>query len=223
MCFYLCINYYPCRTPANTIFLLFLFVSLTVTIHPQPANFELAAQLCTRFVNVEAEEFTSRLSTILSLVSGKIILLSNDITEGRFVKIILEQSEEQTDDEKQNEKDHSLIQILNLIERITVHCASSLTNKNYVSDYDDIGQLCQALLAYPHAWVRMRAAKIIGQILSVVDNEELDSIVKGKEVSERGFIYCDTEDVLRSLVLDLCAQYTPNVGKDMAEQVSFAP
>ncbi|PZC82298.1 hypothetical protein B5X24_HaOG210854 [Helicoverpa armigera] len=186
----------------------------------QPVHFELAAQLSTRFVNVEQDEFKNRLNTILSLVSGKILLLSNDITEGRFVKIILEQSEEKTDEDKQKEKDHSLIQILNLIEKITFHCASSMTNKKYVNDFDDIAQHCKALLAYPHAWVRLKSAKILGQLLSVVDAEELDSIVKKKVESERGFIYDDTEDVLRSLVLDLCAQYTTSASKEMVEQVT---
>lgn len=137
------------------------------------------------------------------------------------MKIKLEQADDKSDEEKQNEKDHSLIQILNLIEKITIHCASSLTNKAYYSDYDELAQYCQALLAYPHSWVRLKAASVIGRILSVVDVEELDCIVKKKVESERGFVYCDTEDCLRSLVLDLSAQFTPTVSKDMAEQVTL--
>lgn len=135
------------------------------------------------------------------------------------MKIRLEQSEDKTDEEKQKEKDHSLIQILNLIDRITVNCASSLKDKKFVSDFDDIAQQCQALLAYPHSWVRLRAAKILGAILSSVNVEELDALVRKKVESERGFIYYDTEVTLRSLVLDLCAQYTPSVTKEMAEEV----
>lgn len=187
---------------------------------PQPVHFELAAQLCTRFVNVEVDEFKNRLESVLSLVSGKILLLSNDITEGRFVKIKLDQADDKTDEEKQKEKDHSLIQMLNLLDKITVHCASSLKNKKYESDYDEIAQQCQALLAYPHAWVRLKAAKILGAILSVVDAEELDAVIK-KGQNDRGFIYYDTEETFRSLVLDLCAQYTTSVTKEMADQVSF--
>ncbi|XP_075973802.1 small subunit processome component 20 homolog [Anticarsia gemmatalis] len=186
----------------------------------QPVHFELAAQLSTRFVNVEEDNFKSRLNTILSLVSGKILLLSNDITEGRFVKIKLDQSEDKSDEDKQKEKDHSLIQILNLIDKITIHCASSLTNKKYVQDYDEIGQQCKALLAYPHSWVRLKAAKILGQLLSVVDVEELDNIVKKEVESDRGFIYDDTEEFMRSLVLDLCAQYTTGASKEIVEQVT---
>ncbi|XP_050560675.1 small subunit processome component 20 homolog [Spodoptera frugiperda] len=186
----------------------------------QPIHFELAAQLSTRFVNVEQEDFKSRLNTILSFVSGKILLLSNDISEGRFVKITLEQSDDKTDEDKQKEKDHSLIQILNLIEKITLHCASSLTDKKYVQEFDEIGQHCKALLAYPHAWVRLKSAHILGQLLSVVDAEELDNIVKKKVECDRGFIYDETEDVLRSLVLDLCAQYTTGASKEMVEQVT---
>lgn len=187
----------------------------------QPVHFELAAQLSTRFVNVEQGDFKNRLNTVLSLVSGKILLLSNDITEGRFVKIKLEQSEDKTDEDKQKEKDHSLIQILNLIEKITFHCASSLTNKKFVNEFDEIAQQCKALLAYPHSWVRLKSAKILGQLLSVVDAEELDAVVKKKVESDRGFIYDDTENVLRSLVLDLCAQYTTGAAKEMVEQVRW--
>ncbi|CAH1645371.1 unnamed protein product [Spodoptera littoralis] len=186
----------------------------------QPIHFELAAQLSTRFVNVEQEDFKNRLNTILSFVSGKILLLSNDVSEGRFVKITLEQSDDKTDEDKQKEKDHSLIQILNLIEKITLHCASSLTDKKYTQEFDDIGQHCKALLAYPHAWVRLKSANILGQLLSVVDAEELDNIVKKKVECDRGFIYDETEDVLRSLVLDLCAQYTTGASKEMVEQVT---
>lgn len=185
----------------------------------QPVHFELAAQLSTRFVKVEEEEFKNRLNTILSLTSGKILLLSNDITEGRFVRIKLDYTDK-TDEDKQNQKDHSLIQILNLIDNITVHCPNSLRNRLYVQDYDEIGTHCKVLLAYPHSWVRLIAAKIIGQLLQAIDIEELDGVLNKKVESERGFIYDDTEETIRSLVLDLYAQYTTSASKDMVEQVT---
>lgn len=185
----------------------------------QPVHFELAAQLSTRFVKVEEEEFKNRLNTILSLTSGKILLLSNDITEGRFVRIKLNYADK-TDEDKQNQKDHSLIQILNLIDNITVHCPNSLRNSLYVQDYDEIGTHCKVLLAYPHSWVRLIAAKIIGQLLQAIDIEELDGVLNKKVESERGFIYDDTEETIRSLVLDLYAQYTTSASKDMVEQVT---
>ncbi|XP_012551247.2 small subunit processome component 20 homolog isoform X1 [Bombyx mori] len=193
---------------------------LTFFQDTQPVHFELAAQLSTRFVNVEKDEFKNRLSTVLPLVNSKMLLLSNDIAEGRFVKIKLDQSEDKTDEEKQLEKDHSLIQILNLIENITVHCESSMKNERYLNEYDEIGQQCKAFLAYPHAWVRLKAAKIIGRVLLTVDVKELDDIVSNKKETERGFIYYDVEETLRSLVLDLCAQYTTTIQRDMAEQVT---
>lgn len=88
-----------------------------------------------------------------------------------------------------------------------------------MTEYDEIGQQCKALLAYPHAWVRLKSVKILGQLLSVVDAEELDGIVKKTVESDRGFIYDDPEDVLRSLILDLCAQYTTGASKDIVQQV----
>lgn len=182
-------------------------------------HIELAAQLGIRFVNVEEEEFKNRLDTTLSLVCSKILLLSSDITEGRFVKIKLDQGDEKTDDEKQKEKDHSLIQILNFIDKIVTHCASSLKNKKYVNEFDEIAQQCQALLAYPHLWVRLAAAKIIGAVLTAIDVEELDIVIKQKTDSDRGFVYYNPEDTLKALTLDLCAQFTPSVTKEMAEQV----
>ncbi|CAH2234809.1 jg13226 [Pararge aegeria aegeria] len=187
---------------------------LTFFKDTQPVHIELAAQLSIRFVHVEEEEFQSRLNSVLGIVSGKILLLNNDITEGRFVKIKLDHGEK-SDEEKQKEKDHSLIQILNLIDKITIHCSCSMKNKKFVSDYDELAQQCQALLAYPHAWVRLRAAKILGTILSLVYIDELNTQEK-----DRGFIYYDTENSLRSLILDLCAQYSPNVSQDMADQVT---
>ncbi|VVC88993.1 unnamed protein product [Leptidea sinapis] len=149
-----------------------------------------------------------------SSLNGKILLLSNDIGEGRFVKIHLDGSGE-SNEEHQKEKDHSLIQILNLIDRIAVHCAFSLKSEKFENSYDDIAQHCQALLAYPHAWVRLRAAKILGHILDSVDSDLLQ-----REQCERGFIYFDTENTLKSLILDLCAQYTPNLDKEMADQLT---
>ncbi|CAG9786026.1 unnamed protein product [Diatraea saccharalis] len=184
----------------------------------QPSNFELAAQLCIRFVNVEKDEFQKRISKVLSIISTKILLLSNNITTGRFVKIQI-QNEDMSNEEKQQEKDHCLIQLLNLIDKITVHCGASLRNKTYFEDYDSIGQQCQALLAYPHAWVRLRAAKILSALLSAVDPVELEKVVNKDLDTDRSFFYCDTEMTLRSLVLDLCAQFTPSVTKEMADQV----
>ncbi|CAH2980138.1 unnamed protein product [Chilo suppressalis] len=185
----------------------------------QPSNFELAAQLCIRFVNVEKDEFQQRISKVLTTISNKILLLSNDITAGRFVKIQTE-SDSMTDEEKQQEKDHCLIQLLNLIDKITVHCPTSLGNHKYFEDYDSIGQQCQVLLAYPHAWVRLRAAKILDALLSAVDPVELEKVASKTLDSERGFLYCDTEATFRSLVLDLCAQFTPSVTKNMVDQVT---
>ncbi|CAG9093810.1 unnamed protein product [Plutella xylostella] len=193
---------------------------LTFFQDSKPVHFELASQLCTRFVNVEQEDFKSRLSTVLDLVNGKLLLLSNDISEGRFVKVKLDQDDSKTDEEKQKEKDHCLIQMLNLIDKITVHCPGCLTSKKYLTEFDEIAQQCQVFLAYPHTWVRLKAAKIIGTILSTIDPQGLDLIVRGKVESERGFIYYDTESSLKSLVLDLCAQYTPGVSKEMADQVT---
>ncbi|KAJ2937884.1 hypothetical protein O0L34_g18707 [Tuta absoluta] len=214
-----CIEAMLSRLPAQDRNKLFELV-LTFLQDTQPVHFELAAQLSIRFVNVEQEDFKTRLDSILPLLSGKILLLSNDITEGRFVKIKLDLDDDKTDEEKQKEKDHSLIQMLNLIDKITVHCSPSLKNNKYASDYEEIAQHCHALLAYPHAWVRLKSAKIIGTLLTAVDVEELDRIVKDKAETDRGFIYYDTENALRSLILDLCAQYTPGVSKEMAEQAT---
>lgn len=108
--------------------------------------------------------------------------------------------------------------MLNLIDKITIHCPESMNNKKFSSDYDEIAEQCKALLAYPHSWVRLRAVKILGTILSAINVEELNKTSRENEC-ERGFIFDDTENCIKSLVLDLCAQYTPNVSQDMADQV----
>ncbi|GBP37217.1 Small subunit processome component 20 homolog [Eumeta japonica] len=185
----------------------------------QPVHIELAAQLCTRFVMVEKEDFEKRLHIILPILTGKLILLSDDITDGRFVKLKLEQDSSKTDEEKQKEKDHSLIQLLNLIVNITTHCPACFANDKYL-EFDEIGQHCQILLGYPHLWVRLKSAKVLYQILSNVNSKELDEIMSGRKETERGFIYYDTENALKSLILDLSAQFTADMTKDMAEQIT---
>lgn len=179
----------------------------------------MGAQLAIRFVNVEAEGFGARLPTVLPLVRAKMLLLGNEGGEGRFVKIALEQGDK-TDEDKQTERDHSLIQMLNLVEKTLIHCPLSMKDPKYFDDYDDIAQQCKALLAHPHAWVRLRATKVLGHVVSVVAPEELDALLSGKTESDRGFVYCDPEESLKSLLLDLCAQYTPNISKEMADLVS---
>lgn len=180
-------------------------------------HLELAAQLCTRFVNVEKTHFQNRLNVILPIINDKLLTFTNDGIVGRFVKL---QSEEVAHEPDSQERDHCLIQLLNLTEKISIHCSASMNNKKFVNEFDDIGQQCQALLAYPHAWVRLRCAKIFNQILLRIDVNHLDSVLRNTIECERGFLYYDTENTLRSLILDLCAQYTPGIGKDMADEIT---
>lgn len=174
---------------------------------------------------MEEDDFKNRLNTILSIINEKLLILSSNNNSGRYVKLYpeenIEEDTEENAEELQKELDHSMIQLLNLTDRITIHCSRCLTNKKYVSQFDDLALQCQALLAYAHSWVRLKAAKILNQIFLHVDANELEMLVGGKMESDRGFIFYDTENTFRSLILDLCAQYTPGVTKEMADQVSY--
>lgn len=170
---------------------------------------------------VEDAEFKNRLTTVLSIINGKLLILNNSSTEGRFVKFNTDiENTHASDEDKQKEKDHSLIQILNLLERIVTHCPTSLNEPKHINVYDEIAQQCQILLAYPHTWVRLKAAKILNQLFLHIDPSELSDILNGNKESDRGFIYYETESAMRSLILDLCAQYSIGVTKEIADEVS---
>lgn len=174
----------------------------------------MAAQLCTRFVNVEKHNFKSRLETLLPELTVQ--LYEEDPNAGRGVRIKAQDKNDMLGDSR----DNSFIQILNLINKTCEICPAILTDNKYVKYTDEIAVNCQTLLAHSHAWVRYNAAVFLVSFFKSLKLDDFALIVKGEKETER--IIAHTVDSLKSLTLDLCSQFIPGVvTPDMAEVVSY--
>lgn len=205
----------------------------------------MAAQLITRFVIVEKEEFTERLSKIIPILVAKLSFIDPN-APGHFVRV--KNDDEESDDEndgktkgddgynsdstlerkrlfKQRDKDHQLIQIQNSLLKIMEVCSSFLTNQEFIQHVDEISYQSQKLLAYEHVWVRLNAAKCLSHTIGTMDFIRVQEILKdgrsssNEETISREFIYSNPDEEIKSLALDLCAQLLPgDASSEMAEE-----
>lgn len=185
----------------------------------------MAALLCNRFINVEKESFQSRLSKLLPLIEEQ-FTNSNSETAGKFV--LLSKNDEEFDQDKENvvdakvqAKDHQTIQTLKMLVNMCENCPGFLKSPKYNAYVDEIAQQAQKLLAYPHAWARFESAKILEHVLSSLKVSDIQkSFVNDGMDFERGFLYYNTHDSLKSLILDMCVQMIPGeISSDFAEQI----
>jgi len=84
----------------------------------------------------------------------------------------------------------------------------------------------QSLLAHPHEWVRLAAARLLGHIFCSLNVNKVAAAVASRHHSvsrnECGYFYRESKQRLKSLVLDLCAQLQPReVTAELVEQVHY--
>lgn len=196
---------------------------------------EMAAQLITRFVIIEKEEFNERLTRIIPVLVAKLSFIDPN-APGHFVRVKTddEESDEELLDEstlerkrilKQRGRDHQLIQIQNSLLKIMEVCSMFLTNQEFIQHVDEISYQSQKLLAYEHVWVRLNAAKCLSQIIGTMDFIRVQGILNGgrnncdENSHSREFIYSNPDEEIKSLALDLCAQLLPgDTSSEMAEE-----
>lgn len=70
-------------------------------------------------------------------------------------------------------------------------------------------------------WVRLAASQLLGFILSALDTEKVEHLLKNPdEAPESGYIYTDPVSTLRSLTLDLIAQLYPDMTlEELSDQI----
>jgi len=201
---------------------------------------ELAAQLCGIFVIVEKDEFDSRLHKVLPLLLKQFHFSTSENTNcENFVKSnhsnCLPKNSNLKDPERM--KDHHLYQVLQLLLKISAHCPSFLTSEKYRdfissfagklffiernNDYFPntnvvflyFSEYSQSLLAHPHVWVRLAAAQLIGFILAALDVDKIVELLNNPENNtvQEGYMYSNPASTLRSLILDLVAQFHPDM------------
>ncbi|KRT84681.1 HEAT domain-containing protein [Oryctes borbonicus] len=175
---------------------------------------QLATQLCGILVTVEKATFEKRLHSLMPLLKSQFDTLSNNNQPGKFVR--LRKENEINSEELEKMKDHHLFQTLQLLLKISAQCPIFLKQ---VSDVEEISKYTQQLLAYPHEWVRLGAAQLLGFVLSSIDIKQLEELLLSNS-SGIGYLHSDPYNDIKSLTLNLCDQLHPNgVKSNLAEQV----
>lgn len=67
------------------------------------------------------------------------------------------------------------------------------------------------MLAYPHEWVRLGATQFISKVLGVLTPVQVAEAANNRDAQIEGYLFHDTRNTLRTLILDLCSQLTPGM------------
>lgn len=170
---------------------------------------EMGASLVTRFVEQEKTKFAQRVPKVLPILVEQI----SSSAPGRFVQIAKEDSDNEDDESKGN--DHEIIQVQNCILKIFTECSISSIYSDYKELHNVLNSLAfhsQRLLSNDHQWVRINAISVLINMMELYDSEMVARLLLGQNQFSGGdleFINSDPEESLKSLVLDLCAQFIP--------------
>lgn len=222
-----CLETLLTRIDANQRDELFAMI-LTLFDDNKSSHREMAALLCSRFINAEKQKFATRLEKVLSVLVTT--LCSGSI--GKFVRSIngcgLNEDEteddndsENDDDEAQRAIDHQTIQLQNTILKILETFSSVFDD--YPQYIDELAYESQKLLAYEHTWVRLNALKTLQLIIQNIDVDIVRSnfMSNKRKETQSSYIYGNPEQEIKSLILDLCAQLIPNeTDTEMANEVT---
>lgn len=200
-------------------------IILTLLSDNKSSHREMAALLCSRFMNAEKKQFEARLGKILPLL---VTTLCNNST-GKFVRLnnVDNDDENGSDEEQDNAEeiqrafDHQTIQIQNTVLKMLETYDSVMTD--YSQYIDELAYESQKLLAHDHTWVRLNAMKILQNIIQSIDIEIVHNNIVNDErrESQSNFIYANPEQEIKSLTLDLCAQLIPDqTDNEMATEVT---
>lgn len=227
-----CLETLLSRIDANQRDELFAIV-LTLLNDTKSGHREMAALLCTRFINAEQKKFAARIESVLPVL---VTTLCTSLA-GKYVRIVNESNgdggndnsddaDEDDDDEAKREEvqrmhDHQTIQLQNTIMKIIESYDSVIDN--FPQYIDELAYESQKLLAHEHVWVRMNALKTLQIILQHVNTDEIQDIFQNNASRQNplSYIYSNPEQELKSLTLDLCAQLIPEqIDSEMAQEVT---
>lgn len=221
-----CLETLLTRIDANQRDELFTIV-LTLLNDEKSSHREMAALLCTRFINAEKQTFLARIEKVLPVLVTTICASS----AGKYVRTANgnhncdddAESEDGMDNYEENQRmlDHQTIQIQNTILKIIETYDNVMTE--YPQYIDELAYESQKLLAHEHVWVRLNAMKTLQLILQNVNIVEIQQILENDEPSqsESNYIYSNPEQELKSLTLDLCAQLIPDqTDAEIAQEVT---
>lgn len=208
-------------------------ILITLLNDKKSGHREMAALLCTRFINAEQKKFVTRIESVLPVLVNTLCTSS----AGKHVRITNGDDENGHDDNDNDEDDdddgvnkheeiqrmhdHQIIQLQNTIMKI-IETFDDVIDK-FPQYIDELAYESQKLLAHEHVWVRMNALKTLQIILQRIDTDEIRDMFAngGSSQNQLAYIYSDPEQELKSLTLDLCAQLIPEqIDSEMAQEVT---
>ncbi|KAK7865447.1 hypothetical protein R5R35_002325 [Gryllus longicercus] len=172
----------------------------------------LGAQICGIFVEVETEKFLRRLEELLPVIQTQLTARMNLLyAPGKCVRLAQEQNEsEEVKEKKLRLEDHCIFQVLQLIKKICSLCPAFLKDEVWMSHVENIAEAAQSLLSHPHQWIRLEASAVLGFVFASLDIKALVQAVSSSSFIEGRYLFHDTGNKLKSLVLDFCDQLIPN-------------
>lgn len=200
----------------------------------KPIHREMAALLCTRFINAEKDKFSARTEILEQMIDtlGKLTKGGSSSTPGRFVRPLDidpmdtgSDNDEEADEDRARLFDHQLIQVQNTILKIVERFPDAI--RQYSLHVNELAYKSQKLLAHEHVWVRLNALKTLQLILSQIDSEDIHRILENgpddtMQENALNYIYRDPAKEIKSLILDLCAQMVPGqADKEMSQCVTM--
>lgn len=202
-------------------------ILLTLLNDEKTSHQEMAALLCTRFINAEKQKFNARIEKIIPILVNTLCAGS----AGKFVRNRNINIEQNSDDESDNENgnieenqrmlDHQTIQLQNTLLKILETYDNVIVQQP--QHIDQLAYESQKLLAHEHNWVRLNALKTLQIIIKHINPDDINDIFANGECESAhlSYIYADPEQELKSLTLDLCAQLIPaQTDSEMASEVT---
>lgn len=172
---------------------------------------EMGASLVIRFVEQEKTKFAQRVPKVFPILVEQI----SSSVPGRFVQLAKDDSDSEENDDASNDHDHEIIQVQNCILKIFEECPISSLYADYKDLHNVFNSLAfhsQRLLSNDHQWVRINAISVLIKMMELYDSEAVARLLLGQTEFSGGdleFINSEPEESLKSLVLDLCAQFIP--------------
>ncbi|XP_071112967.1 small subunit processome component 20 homolog [Haliotis cracherodii] len=161
----------------------------------------LASQVCGLFVEVEKTNFEHRLADVLPLIQQQ-------ADPDRYVE---------KEGDREFELDHCLYSLLVNISKLLNNC-HILRNKKYTEDMNTIWEHVQHHLLYPHAWCRLTACQLFGQLFSAWPLDDVQSLLESGQSED--YLLTDTRQKMRGLTQSFITQLqSDHLTEDLINQI----
>ncbi|XP_033739688.1 small subunit processome component 20 homolog isoform X2 [Pecten maximus] len=162
----------------------------------------LGAQLCGLFVEVEAGQFERHLVDVFQVTKLH-------LQPSRYEKV--------QDESGEQDEDHLLFNILNLLLKVLRECNVVRTPK-WQHQMDTIWDYTQKHLTHPHNWVRLAAAQMFGLLFASWQPQEI--VTEVDDDDEADYLRDDMKNKMETLAVAFVQQLQSQfLSEEMADQI----